>query len=228
MAQGISLTSKRLKIDKANTALMVIIGVAAAVAVFTLVASKTLLSQYSYQKRVIAAKNTANNQLIADYNAATGLVGSYKSFVNTSQNVLGGNSATDGVTPNDGNNATIILDALPSQYDFPGLVSTINNILTNANVSINAISGTDEQLTEGNVQTSSNPSTQPMPFEISVDGPYANIQGLINTLQLSIRPINIQTISLSAGTNNTLAADITADTYFQPPKNFSIGSETIQ
>lgn len=226
MAKSTKITTKRLKLDQANTVIVVTISIAAIVAVFTIVASKTLLSQYSYQKRVINAENISLSQFKTDAAAATNLTTSYLSFISSSTNVLGGSST--GTATNDGNNAQIILDALPSKYDYPGLLSSMSQMLSNnPNTVVTSIGGSDQQLTQQSDQTSIHPFPVIMPFNFSVTGPYANIQTLIETLQRSIRPINIQTMTLS-GSDAQLTLAVNANTYYQPEEIYNISSETIK
>jgi hypothetical protein len=226
MSKNIQLPTKRLKIDKANTVLVASIAVSAAVIVFTLVASKTLVSQYNYQNRVIGAKRAADTQLKTDVTAATSLINSYKNFVNTPTNVLGGSST--GSNTNDGNNAQIILDALPDKYDFPGLLSTFYNLLKSTGVTIATVSGSDEEISAEDTQSSSTATPQVMPIAFSVTGSYSQITTLINTLQSSIRPINIQKLQLAAATQNELSVTVNVNTYYQPDISFSIGTEAVK
>src|SRR3982751_3574674 len=102
MAKTVSFT-KRALITKANSRMVAATASAAFVLIFCLVASKALWSQASYQNRIISAKKDAVKQLKADLNARDTLVDSYKTFVGTSQNVLGGNPT--GTGDKDGNNA---------------------------------------------------------------------------------------------------------------------------
>ena len=127
------LSSKRLQIDKANASMVAFLAVAAFIAVFSLVASKALLSQRSYQSRVIAEKKKALTQLKTNNQAATELVAAYKSFVAAPENIIAGSASGSG--DRDGDNAKIVLDALPSKYDFPALVTSIEKILK-ANTSL--------------------------------------------------------------------------------------------
>src|SRR6478672_9562147 len=99
----ITSSTKRSLITKANSTMVITTGVAAFLVVFCLVASKTLLSQANYQNKVIDKKKDAVTQLKANISARDSLVSSYKSFVNTPQNVLGGNP--DGTGEQDGDNA---------------------------------------------------------------------------------------------------------------------------
>ncbi|HUD07764.1 MAG TPA: type 4a pilus biogenesis protein PilO [Candidatus Saccharimonadales bacterium] len=226
MAKALRINTKRLKLDQINTIIVVTISVAAVVAVFTIVASKMLISQYAYQKRVISAENTALTQFKDDAQATTYLKSAYESFINTNTNVLGGSPNGTGV--NDGTNAQIVLDALPSKYDYPALLSSLEQLLeNNPNTTVGSFGGTDEQLTQQSDQTSINPVPVAMPFSFSVTAPYADIQTLINTLQLCIRPINIQSINFN-GNDNALTMSISANTYYQPEKIFNISSEIIK
>jgi hypothetical protein len=225
MAKAPQITTKRIKLNQTNTVIVVTISIAAIVAVFTIVASKTLLNQYAYQKRVISAENISLSQFKTDAAAAANLTTSYESFVNTPTNVLGGSSSGTGT--NDGNNAQIVLDALPSKYDYPGLLSSLAQVLSNSNTTLGSLGGTDEQLAQQSDQTSINPTPVAMPFDFAVTAPYAGIQALITTLQRSIRPIDIQTIDLS-GSDAQLSLSVSANTYYQPEEIFNISTETIK
>ena len=120
-------STKRALIDKANTAVVVAVSVATSLAVFSLVATKTLISQASYQNRVISAKRDAVNQLKSDLSAVQSLKKSYDAFNSTPQNAIGGDP--NGSSRQDGTNSTIVLDALPSTYDFPALTTSLETLL---------------------------------------------------------------------------------------------------
>lgn len=226
MANLAAPSAKRLLIDKANARIVIYVSVAAFIVVFSLVATKTLISQAAYQNRVIDAKRKTVSQLKADISATDQLKSSYNAFVDTPQNVIGGNS--DGTGSQDGNNAKIVLDALPSSYDFPGLVSSLDNLLTSQNgVQIDSISGTDAETTEGSNQSSSSPQPVAMPFTISVSGSYSAMQQVITVLGRSIRPIQIQTVILN-GTNSNMTMTITAQTFYQPAKSLNFSQEVVK
>lgn len=218
-------STKRIKIDKANTTMITIVAVATFVVIFSLVSAKVLFSQLAYQNRVIDAKKTAVSQLKTDKGTVANLATAYAAFEGTPQNILGGNP--NGNNQNDGDNAKIILDALPSQYDFPGLASSLSTFLTNQGFNVDSISGTDQQLTQQAVQSSGTPTPQQIPFQLSFDGSYSAIQKAIGLLQRSIRPIVIQQVNFT-GTDQDLTASVTAYTYYQPAKNFSITTEVVK
>ena len=88
-------------------------------------------------------------------------------------------------------------------------------------MSINSISGTDEEVSEGSNVLSSAPTPQPIPFSVTVTGDYGSMQGVVSTFERSIRPIQIQTLDLN-GTGSNLSMTITAQTYYQPAKALNI------
>src|SRR6266513_1825089 len=145
MANTLSIT-KRSLIGKANSTIVVMAAVAAFVIVFSLVAGKALTDQAKYQNKVIAAKKKSLNQLKADLAARNSLVDSYHKFVVTNPNMLGGN--TDGTGDQDGDNAKLVLDALPSKYDFPALATSLEKILTGQNLKIQTIAGSDDEIAQ--------------------------------------------------------------------------------
>lgn len=219
------LNTKRLLIDKTNSTIVAMTAIAAFIVVFTLIASKTLVGQAAYQNRVISAKKTALSQLKSNVQATDSLVAAYKAFVNTPQNVLGGNPS--GTGGQDGDNAKIVLDALPSKYDFPALATSLEKLLTSQNVQIQSITGTDDEVAQSGDQSSANPKPIAMPFQLAVQGNYQAIQNLIGIFGASIRPFQIQSMQLS-GDQNNMTLTVTAQTYYQPEKAFSITKETVQ
>ncbi len=215
---------KRSLIDKSNSTIVAVTSGACFVIVFCLVASTSLISQFTYQNRIIAADNNALNQLNSDINATQNLENAYNAFVGTPINIIGGNPSGTGIQ--DGSNSKIILDALPSTYDYPALATSLESILTSQGVQIQSITGTDESTVQSN-QSSSNPSPQPMPFQVIVEGNYTSVQNVINAFERSVRPFQIQTIELS-GDQNQLNLNLTAQTYWQPAKSLNIRTEVVK
>jgi hypothetical protein len=218
-------SNKRAMIDKANSTVVIVSGVAAFIFVFSLVATKTLVSQSAYQNRVIDAKRQTLKQLKTDITAAKQLQTSYQQFTSTSQNVLGGNPTGNG--PQDGDNTKIVLDALPSTYDFPALVTSIEAMLNGQQVTTNGISGTDDEAAQSTNTTSATPQSVAMPFELTVSGNYSSIQGLISTLEHSIRPIQVQKLDVN-GNQDKLTLTLSAQSFYQPAKSLNITTKVVQ
>lgn len=214
---------KQMQIDKANLRMVVAVGISAVIVTFSLVASRALLQKRSYQARVIGAKEKAVDQLEANITAAKQLETSYQAFVNTPNNVLGGNP--QGTGERDGDNAKIILGALPSQYDFPALASSLEKLLTTNNVTIDSITGTDDEVAQS--QQGDNEGPVEMPFTIQVTTNLTGAKNLLGVLQRSIRPINVRSIQ-ATGSNSEIKLTVEAVTYYQPQKTVNIKTEVIQ
>lgn len=225
MPSQVNPSAKRVMIDKANARIVIYVSIAAFILIFSLVAIKTLISQAAYQNRVISAKKTAVNQLKTDIAATDQLKTSYAAFTETPQNVLGGNPG--GTGPQDGNNAKIVLDALPSSYDFPGLTTSLESLLTGQGVKIDSISGTDDEVAQSANQSSTNPQPSPIPFTLSAEGDYTGIQNVISAFEHSIRPMQVQTLDI-AGNQGQLTLSLNAQTYYQPAKSLNINKEVVK
>jgi hypothetical protein len=128
-----------LKIDKANSVIVGMTSAAVFIMIFSLISCKSLLSQRSYNSRLGTAQQASLDKLKADVSAENVLFSHYQTFISPSQNIINGSSSGSGV--NDGNNAQIILDALPSQYDFPALVTSMQALLNRESVKLDSIGG---------------------------------------------------------------------------------------
>ena len=218
-------SSKRLQIDKANATMVMAMAISAFVFTFSLVAVKALWSQRSYQQRVIAKKEDARDQLKQNIEAAGKLVTQYQSFVSQSQNLIGGNP--DGNGPRDGDNAKIILDALPSKYDFPAMATSMKNLFSTKGIRVTSLSGTDDELNQLNNVETNKPTPVDMPFTVSIEGNYSSVRNLFVSLERSIKPINIATVSIT-GADSKLTVNISAKTYYQPAKSLKISKVVVE
>lgn len=220
------VSAKHLAITKANAQMVAVVAVASFITIFCLVAAHSLWSQKSYQSRVITAKQKAETQLKANVNAEASLVSSYKAFIGTSTNIIGGNP--NGTGNNDGNNADIVIDALPSKYNFPALASSIEKILKDRSLSVTSITGTDDEVAQSAATSSATPQPVSMPFSFTVSGAsYQAAQDLITTLEHSIRPIQLDSVTLTGAANN-MQVTVTAHTYYQPEKDLTLTTQVVK
>lgn len=224
MARTTTFT-KRSLISKANSTMVLSTTVAAFILVFTLVAGKSLAGQMAYQNKVIDAKKTALKHLKDDLKARDTLQQSYDAFLAQNPNVLGGDPNSTG--DKNGNNAQLVLDALPSRYDFPALTTSIEKMVESQNLKIIGISGTDEEASQSANATSPNPQPVPMPFQVQVNGSYQSVKDFTNTMQRSIRPFQIQTIELT-GDQSSMLARISAQSFYQPEKSLNITTQVVK
>lgn len=218
-------SDKHLQINKANTTMIVVISIASIITAFSLVASNALLEKRSYQARVIAKKEKALNQLKTNYTNAQSLVESYKNFVQKNPNILGG--PVDDAGDKGGDNARIILDALPSKYDFPAVASSLEKILKDNKFKIDSIAGKDDEVKQLEQDASGTPKPIEIPFEFELTTNYKDVPKLIKTLEKSIRPFSITLINLT-GEDDELVVSVEGKTYYQPEKIFDVKKETVK
>lgn len=224
MANG-RVSLKRIGVDKTNSRIVGVTAASAFIVIFCIIASISLLGQLMYQNRVISAKRKAAAQLKLNIENTDKLVGSYNSFVGTPQNVLGGNP--NGVGAKDGSNAKIVLDALPSTYDFPALASSLEKLMNDQGVQIKSLTGTDDAVAQTSSGTSNQPKPVPVPFEIVIAGNYDQVRNAVNAMERSIRPFQIQKMDIS-GDQSELSVDITGQTYYQAEKALNITMKVVK
>ncbi len=215
-AKGLGqLSAKHQLIDKANTYLVVSSAIASVVVIFSIFASIKLIDKISYQNQVIGYREEARDQLEENLESVDVLAASYYAFDNTPESIIG---TTD-------SNSKIVLDALPSKYDFPAFITSLEYIINVSGMSIEDIKGTDQELeSRGSLI---NPIYTEIPFSISAMGDYQSVQTLIKNLEMSIRPFNINNISIT-GDDSELSVTITGFSYYQPAKEIGINSQVVK
>lgn len=218
----INTSFKHVQIDKANTVVVIVVAVAAFVLVFTGFAVNALLAQRSYQVRVIDKKEIAREQLDENIEAVDRLESAYQAFIATSENAIGG--VSEGSGERDGDNARLVLDSLPGRYDYPALVTSVEKILNSEDVTINEITGVDEEIAQ---QDKRGDTPIEMPYVVEVSGDYDAMNELIAAFERSIRPFHINTLELS-GDDDMLNLELQAHSYYQPEKRFEVESEPVE
>lgn len=221
----LKLTSKKTQIDKAQAMSVSIVAAAVFVAVFSLVSTKSLWTQRGYQSRVIAKKQIAKKQLEDNVTSVKDLVQSYQQFVGATTNIMGGNPT--GTGEKDGDNARLILDALPSKYDFPALTTSLEKLISDKGLKIESITGTDDEVNQSAAKSEATPAPVAIPFQITVSGSYAAVQDVLSSMERSIRPFQSQKLLLKSGTG-TITLTLDSQTYFMPQKSLDIKQEEVK
>ena len=218
------ISSKQSQTQRTKSVTMAIIIGASVVVVFCLVASNVMVSEARHQHRVLAGKQLAISQLKTDINSINTLASQYQAFNSATTNAIGGSAS--GTGPSDGTNTQIVLDALPSQYDFPGLTASVEKILTNRSVQLQSISGVDNE-----ASTTAKPLADPQPitmaFSFSASSNYQGVKQVFSDFQKSIRPFHVVSLQLS-GTDANMTINAGIDTYYQPAKTLSITQEGVE
>lgn len=223
---GLDLTTKRVQIDKANVAVVTVVSITAFVTIFSLVAVHSLAQRYSYQSKVVTAREKAKDQLKQNITAADTLTSSYEQFVSSQENIIGGGSTGTGET--DGDNARIVLDALPSKYDFPALATSLEKVAKNQGVLIENIQGIDDEVNQNLSKDQVSPAPVELPFTLGVKGDYGSVVSLIETFERSIRPFVMNETTISATDGGGLRLTVKAKTFYQPEKSLQLKSEVVK
>jgi alpha-glucosidase (family GH31 glycosyl hydrolase) len=254
---------KHIQINKANNAMFITVAVASVVTVFSLFSAKALLAQSAYQHKVLKNRNEAIKTLKSNVQAANSLKKQYDNFESQNPNIIGGVGGDDiaeaitksggsgsvslgdktvALNNQDGDNAKIVLDALPSAYDFPALISSIEKIAHIDNIPLESVGGTDDSGnpsgTSGTTSTTTTQGQNPnpgagtssavaIPFNLSSQTNYVTTQALIKDLERSIRPVDITRIGLQ-GNGASMNVDISANTYYQAPVGLQITQKGIK
>lgn len=218
------ISAKRLAIDKANSTVLVAIGIACFVVVLCSVAGKSLIDQMRYQSKVIGQKEKTLTLSKKNEKSAEQLKTSYQEFASARENVLGGNSS--GTADKDGDNARIILDALPSKYDFPALTTSLEKLLGGNGFKIDTITGTDDEIAQSASESGNSTAVVEMPFTVGVTTSTSNTKQLLSLFEKSIRPMQISKLSLK-GQSDGVKVSIDGKTYFQPQKKFNVKVEKV-
>jgi len=227
-------TTKQMSIDKTKAQLFAIVAGATIVSVFCLVAAKGYLSEASFLNRVADAKEKTLSQLEQNKKSSTELVAAYKTFAGSDPNLIGG--AKSGTGDRDGDNGKLVLDALPSKYDFPALTASLEKLLKG--YTINSITGSDTTSADAAaVSTTTTPTTTTtttadspvvMPFTVDTTSDFNGMKNLVISFEKSIRPFQFVTYEMKASSDNTVQATITANTYYLPEKNLMLGTKVVK
>lgn len=209
------LSSKQVAVIKANAQVIVLASLAVGVAVFAFFAGISIIDKIRYQNMVLSERNKASQQLERNIESTQSLVNAYLVFDGSVGSVIG---TAD-------KNSKIVLDALPSKYDFPALATSLEAIVKESGLAVTSISGRDEEATAQ--QSSVDPQLVTVPFEISATGSYESVQKLIKDMERSIRPFDITNIRIS-GAQDNLSIRLSAVTYYLPARELGIVEKTIK
>jgi hypothetical protein len=220
------LSSKHLKIKSANTIIIISVSVTVFIVMFSLVSARALLSQASYNQKIIGEKKDALDIAKKNRESVKDLEASYRSFATETVNVLGGDPEGTGAL--DGSNPKIVLDALPSEYDYPALSSSIEKILLENSYQIDRIGGSEDSGNSGGriSSTGIGSSAVGIPYPLSIVSTAEGTKNLLDILERSIRPFYVESLEIS-GSDASMTAKINTRTFYQPSKSFTVTTKVV-
>lgn len=210
--------------------------VAMVMVVASILLSKQLFSSIRFTGRVIAKHNETRDTLAQNVQTLPELKSNYELL------------STEGPEPDK------VLRALPTDDNFPGLATLIEQLAAVSNVRLTAISvvesgptaqativtdaptdvasaanATDDPAADPAAQGTPIVMAQPetVSFNISVNGEYTDILEFFNAIETAIRPMTVSAVSLG-GTNNAITAELSLLTYFQTAALFEPGEEVVR
>ncbi len=219
------LSLKRIAIDKAQGTLLVAVSVAVFVSIFSLVGIKALIGQASYQSKVIKKQEKARDQMKKNLVEAKKLNTTYQEFANTPENILGGNP--NGSGDHDGENARIVLDALPGKYDFPALATSVEKMLKDNNIALSSLTGTDDEVSQSAAKNTDTPKAVEIPFSVEADVSSQNASNFVSLFERSIRPMQVKKITVN-GNQDQLKVALDMKTFYQPDTIFTVRKEVVK
>lgn len=202
-----SFSPKRLGIKRANTVIFGAVATAAVVVVVSAVLLNFLWDLRGFNNRVIAERTVARDTLDANLENIEKLE---TSFLALEQGEI---------------NSQVVLDALPSRYDYPALATSVDKQVEEDGLVLNNIQGDD--LIADAVESDIMPEAVQMPFSINLQGDYEGMVTFIQNLEKTIRPMSIDAIELN-GTDDELRAQIRMHTYYQPSVSIEVETETVR
>ncbi len=203
-----TIKSKREQLERASSTVFIAVAVGAVIVMFSLISTRFMWNKKSYNDRVITAKTKARDTVNTNLTNIDKLSDQFPALES---------SATT--------NATTILHALPPLYDYAALTASLNSIAVTSGVKLSGGVGEDAS---ADALTSA-PVSQPLeiPIVLQVSGNYEAIKKFMANLEKSIRPIQVSTVSFS-GNNETLEAQISGVTYYQPARSFDVTKTEVR
>lgn len=210
--------TKRATVDKDKSNIVMIVAGAAALTIVCLVVSWGLMQKGNYYRKVASQQQAAKDTLEANKEAVAKLKSAYESFKSQNPNLLNGSPVGEGA--GDGDNAQIILDALPSKYDFPAFVASLDSLMGSQK---GIITGTDDNLSQAGAAPG---APLEIPFTISATTSYQDFKGLMDRLNKSIRPLSFHRVVIS-GDSQSMTVNLDGKTYWQPEQGMSITESEV-
>ena len=213
---AVSLSTKNVHIQKANATIVTTIIISSIIVSFSVVFLNILWSQRGFNSRVHDAKEQVRDTLQQNVASTEPLIESFRAL-----------EAGANLIPDQGSktNSEVVLDALPSKYDYVAFVNSIIKLVDDTGVQLTSFSGTDEEASA--IASSPDPVPIEIAFSVSVTGTYDGINRLIDAFDRNIRPMKIQDISLS-GSDTGMTATFNMITYYKPTIDLNPQSSTLQ
>ncbi len=202
--------TKRTLIGKANSAIFIAAIIGAVSLSMAGVLGKILWERHSFQVRVINEKKKARDTLKSNLAELDQLKTSLVALDQTA------------------NNSQVILDALPSKYNFPAVASSVELLAQRSGQDMTnfKFSGADQG--DKPEKESDNPKPVEIPFTVSLKGSTPKAVEFLKDLERSIRPFDINELTMKGADGGAVEVSLKAVTFYQPSKNLETRTKEIK
>jgi hypothetical protein len=215
---GKAISVKHLQLNKSQSSMLAIVIASIAICVFGLFGIKAMVEKGLYQRKALHARREVVATLKSNLTAANSLIAQYNVFQAQDPNILGGSiTGTDNL---DGDNARIVLDALPSTYDAPALATSLEKIMTVRGVTITSMKVTDDPTTYPD-DPQAHPVSKDIGFSFEGSTNYKGASDLLLDFERSIRAFDVNTLEIT-GSDESLRISLSMTTYLQSAKSIDL------
>lgn len=228
-------TTKRQQIDNTRQQMFIVTALAAGAIVLCVMVGWNLINRIIYQNKVNGELDKTSQIMQANVNSINSLI------ANIDNLKADKNLNLDNLKNGEESAIQVILDSLPTDDNRLILSASLKDkILDKSGAHIDSIavtqngdSTTDSTTTvaQSNVTATSSSSTiyptaQKIPFSTSFSGSESLIKQTLEVMENSIRPIHVESLSISINDTGD-SASVNASTFYSPAVQYKLGSTTV-
>ncbi|MEK7620751.1 MAG: hypothetical protein AAB395_00145 [Patescibacteria group bacterium] len=217
---------KRQQIATSNKAMFLWVAGASVLVAFALVVSIFLAKQIIFIEKVLIEKNNTIGNLDKNLETADELNRNVDKLRADENLTIVRSTASD-------NNLDVVIDAMPYAADDVALGSSLQTaLLTGASIESLSVESTSENSDSSSVTDTSFleqiGDEQAIVFSFKATGSSDQLQGILDRLNRSIRPIHIISMQVESAGANNLTATVQAVTYYQPKKTVELTEKVVK
>lgn len=218
---AITGVKKRQQIQQANKIVFIWVAIAAVAITVALVLAQFMMKQFFFNTKVIAAQVKTNDTLVKNIEVYEPL--------KTDVSKLVANQDLARLRVQDTDSALqVIIDAMPTEDEPIALIASLQQVvLAKSGALISDVSLQQAAPGAETIDPTTLSGVQPVIFSVKASGSYDSIKKLMQDMQNSIRPISVTGLKVS-GSNSNMSVEITASTFYAPPRTVEMTKETIK
>lgn len=125
-------------------------------------------------------------------------------------------------------NLKVVLDALPTADDGSALGASLQQvILPKSKVETSDLTTISALLLADGTEDASTGAAPTSSFAFTANGDYGRMQTMFGDMERTIRPMNVQTLTMQ-GIDGGIRATVTGITYYSPEQSVQLGKKSIK